>query len=124
MSLWKPQGEAYTIFAQSMDRTGYARGTLATREGLSAAVPALDPRPLLTMEDMGMGGMGHDMAGMDHSQMGGMNNSGEMMSMDGAELADSGTSSAPMDHSSRDWYGSFPDGRNAGYAKSSCVRNG
>lgn len=35
----EPQGEAYTIFAQSMDRTGYARGTLATREGLSAAVP-------------------------------------------------------------------------------------
>ena len=59
----------------SPDRTGYARGTLATREGLSAAVPALDPRPLLTMEDMGMGGMGHDMAGMDHSQMGGMDNS-------------------------------------------------
>ncbi len=70
------------------------------REGLSAVVPALDPRPLLTMEDMGMGGMGHDMAGMDHSQMGGMDNSGEMMSMDGADLADSGTSSAPMDHSS------------------------
>ncbi len=54
----EPQGEAYTIFAQSMDRTGYARGTLATREGLSAAVPPLDPRPLLTMEDMGMGGNG------------------------------------------------------------------
>lgn len=96
----EPQGEAYTIFAQSMDRTGYARGTLATREGLSAAVPPLDPRPLLTMEDMGMGGMGHDMARMDHSQMGGMDNSGEMMSMDGADLPDSGTSSAPMDHSS------------------------
>ena len=44
--------------------------------------------------------MGHDMAGMDHSQMGGMDNSGEMMSMDGADLPDSGTSSAPMDHSS------------------------
>lgn len=40
------------------------------------------------------------MAGMDHSQMGGMDNSGEMMSMDGADLPDSGTSSAPMDHSS------------------------
>ena len=48
----------------------------------------------------GYGGMGHDMAGMDHSQMGGMDNSGEMMSMDGADLPDSGTSSAPMDHSS------------------------
>ncbi len=50
----EPQGEAYTIFAQSMDRTGYARGTLATREGLVLPFP-LDPRPLLTMEDMGMG---------------------------------------------------------------------
>lgn len=39
----EPQGEAYTIFAQSMDRTGYARGTLATREGLSAAVPPRSP---------------------------------------------------------------------------------
>src|SRR3546814_20511377 len=31
--------QAYTIFAQSMDRTGYSRGTLAVREGLSAPVP-------------------------------------------------------------------------------------
>ncbi|EOV0634852.1 copper resistance system multicopper oxidase [Cronobacter turicensis] len=96
----EPQSEAYTIFAQSMDRTGYARGTLATREGLSAAVPALDPRPLLTMDDMGMGGMSHDMSGMDHGQMAGMDNSGEMMSMDGAEMPDSAASSTPMDHSS------------------------
>ena len=50
-------GDAFTIFAQSMDRTGYARGTLATRPGASAAVPPLDPRPLLTMADMGHGGM-------------------------------------------------------------------
>ncbi len=76
------------------------------------------------MEDMGMGGMGHDMAGMDHSQMGGMDNSGEMMSMDGADLPDSGTSSAPSRSQQHGRYGSFPDGRNAGYAKSSCVRNG
>ncbi|MFV3286909.1 copper resistance system multicopper oxidase [Pseudomonas sp. NY15356] len=74
--------QAYTIFAQSMDRTGYARGTLAVQHGLSAAIPALDPRPLISMADMGMdhsamGGMDHDMqgdmAGMDHSQMAGMN---------------------------------------------------
>ncbi|MFI8479181.1 copper resistance system multicopper oxidase [Pseudomonas sp. NPDC078700] len=70
--------EAYTIFAQSMDRTGYARGTLAVREGLSAPVPETDPRPLISMSDMGMdhgsmGGMDHSkMSGMDHSQMGGM----------------------------------------------------
>jgi CopA family copper-resistance protein len=44
----------YTIFAQAMDRSGYARGTLSPRPGLAAPVPALDPRPLLTMADMGM----------------------------------------------------------------------
>jgi CopA family copper-resistance protein len=61
----EPTGQdAFTIFAQSMDRTGYARGTLAVREGLSAPVPEPDPRPLLTMADMGHGGMGHDMSAM------------------------------------------------------------
>ena len=63
--LVEPSGQdAFTVFAQSMDRTGYARGTLATREGLSAPVPEMDPRPLLTMADMGHGGAGHDMASM------------------------------------------------------------
>ncbi|PMZ97621.1 MULTISPECIES: copper resistance system multicopper oxidase [unclassified Pseudomonas] len=68
----EPAADAYTLFAQAMDRTGYARGTLATRAGLSAPVPTLDPRPLVTMDDMGMGGMDHgsmDMSGMDHSSM-------------------------------------------------------
>jgi FtsP/CotA-like multicopper oxidase with cupredoxin domain len=58
---------AYAIFAQAMDRSGYARGTLAPREGVEATVPPLDPRPLLTMRDM-MGDMGGGaMAGMDMS---------------------------------------------------------
>ncbi|MGP6425523.1 copper resistance system multicopper oxidase [Pseudomonas pharyngis] len=73
----EPAADAYTLFAQAMDRTGYARGTLAARAGLSAPVPALDPRPLVTMDDMGMGGMDSggmnhgsmDMSGMDHSSM-------------------------------------------------------
>lgn len=75
--------QAYTLFAQSMDRTGYARGTLASSPGLSAAIPALDPRPLISMADMGMdhGNMAgmddvqgdHDpMAAMDHGSMQGM----------------------------------------------------
>ena len=59
----EPSGQdAFTIFAQSLDRTGYARGTLAVSPGLSAPVPDLDPRPLLTMADMGHGG--HDMSAM------------------------------------------------------------
>ncbi|MBU0562564.1 MAG: copper resistance system multicopper oxidase [Gammaproteobacteria bacterium] len=47
--------DAYTLFAQSMDRSGYARGTLAVRDGLQAPVPEPDPRPELSMEDMGHG---------------------------------------------------------------------
>ena len=49
-----PEEAPYTIFAQSMDGSGYARGTLAPRAGMRAPVPATDPRPLLTMSDMGM----------------------------------------------------------------------
>jgi CopA family copper-resistance protein len=52
----EPAGqEAFTIFAQAMDRTGFAAGTLAVRSGLRAAVPDLDPRPVLSMTDMGHG---------------------------------------------------------------------
>ncbi|WP_353742507.1 copper resistance system multicopper oxidase [Pseudomonas fluorescens] len=66
----EPTEAAYTLFAQAMDRTGYARGTLAVKTGLVAPLPPLDPRPLVTMDDMGMGGMDHgSMAGMDHSNM-------------------------------------------------------
>ena len=62
-------GRAYTLFAEAMDRSGYARGTLAPREGLSAPIPEMRPRPLLTMADMGMahGPMsGPQAASMDH----------------------------------------------------------
>jgi FtsP/CotA-like multicopper oxidase with cupredoxin domain len=64
----EPAGQdAYTIFAQDMGRTGYVSGTLAVREGLRAPVPAVDPRPLITMADMGHGGMSHDHAAMGHA---------------------------------------------------------
>jgi FtsP/CotA-like multicopper oxidase with cupredoxin domain len=54
------EDRAYTLFAESMDRSGCARGTLAPRQGMSAAIPERRKRPLRTMADMGMG----DMAGM------------------------------------------------------------
>ncbi|WP_370034193.1 copper resistance system multicopper oxidase [Qipengyuania mesophila] len=72
----EPTGEARTIVAESMDRSGMAVATLASRPGARASVPPLRDPPLLTMADMGMnhgtGGMDHggDMAGMDHSVMG------------------------------------------------------
>jgi CopA family copper-resistance protein len=76
----EPTLQSYTLFAQSMDRTGYARGTLSVKAGSSAPVPPLDPRPLVTMDDMGMGGMDHgNMAGMDHGSMAGMDHSAMAM---------------------------------------------
>lgn len=68
--LVEPTGQdAFTIFCQDMGRTGFAAGTLAVRHGLQAPIPARDPRPLLTMSDMGHdmgsgGHGGHDMAAM------------------------------------------------------------
>ncbi|WEZ88152.1 copper resistance system multicopper oxidase [Pseudomonas sp. NyZ480] len=84
----EPQDEqAYTIFAQSMDRSGYSRGTLAIREGLQAPVPAVDPRPVISMGDMGMD---HgSMAGMNHGSMAGMDH-GDMAGMDHGNMADIG----------------------------------
>jgi len=62
---------AYAIFAQAEDRTGYARGTLASRPGMAAAIPPMDPRPIRTMADMGMAGMEHgEMPGMELSPEG------------------------------------------------------
>ena len=85
-----PQDErAYTLFARSIDRTGFARGTLAPRAGMEAEVPKPDPVQWLAMQDMmgamtlagsahgavkgksGMSGM-QGLAGMDHGVMPGM----------------------------------------------------
>jgi CopA family copper-resistance protein len=60
-----PRDDAYTVFAQAMDRSGYARGTLAVRAGLQAPVPEPDKPQWLTMTDM-MGDMGQGTAAMDH----------------------------------------------------------
>ena len=82
----EPRGqEAYTIFAQDNGRTGWVSGTLAVREGLRAPVPPLDPRPLLTMADMGHG----------HMAGGGGMSCGA--AMQGGEMA-CGASMAGMDH--------------------------
>ncbi|MFN2646043.1 MAG: copper resistance system multicopper oxidase [Burkholderiales bacterium] len=96
--------QAYTIFAESIDRSGYARGTLAPRRGMTADVPPLRERPLRTMTDMGMdmGGDGHrghaagGQSSHDHSQHG-------SQSSDAPAPADHGMhsdhGSMPMDHS-------------------------
>jgi FtsP/CotA-like multicopper oxidase with cupredoxin domain len=57
------EDRAYTIFAESMDRSGYARGTIAPRPGMSAPIPERRRRPVRSMADMGMameGMAGHE----------------------------------------------------------------
>ena len=67
------EDKAFTLVAESIDRSGMARATFAPRLGMAAPVPPLRPRPTLTMKDMGMGDMDHgSMAGMDHGAMAGM----------------------------------------------------
>lgn len=78
------EDRAYTIFAESMGRSGFARGTLAPREGMNAEVPDLRKSPLLTMTDMGMA----------HAGMAGMGQEAEM-----SATKSDGTAPAPaMDH--------------------------
>jgi CopA family copper-resistance protein len=97
---------AYTIVAEANDRSGMARATLTPRLGLVAPVPALRPRPLATMKDMGMGGMG-DMpedgdatCAPEHAAM------GHCTPADAApagEHAAMGHSAGGMEHSMRDF---------------------
>ncbi|GBR02444.1 copper oxidase [Acetobacter oeni] len=86
----RPEGEGpWTVFVQSEDRTGYARGTLATRPGLPGPVPPMDPRPLRTMTDMGMGGTpagGHAGMSAAHGGMAGMEMSGSGSLKEGVEV--------------------------------------
>ena len=104
------EDRAYTFVSEAIDRSGMGRATLAPRLGMTAEVPPLRDRPILTMRDMGMehgsmSGMNHgsaaspatpmpgmahgspattaqdpagDMAGMDHANMAGANQGGEM----------------------------------------------
>lgn len=107
---------AYSVFAQAIDRSGYARGTLTPDPSLKAAVPPMDPLPILTHTDMGMdmrsgAHAGHDMsamvesqpAGMDHNahDMGAMGNDEhaghDMSTMDQGQHA--GHDMGAMDHS-------------------------
>ncbi len=72
------EDRAYTIFAETIDRSGYARGTFATRAGMSAEIPARRPRPIRMMEDMGM----H----MEHMNMEGMDMPGMKKNPDGTGM--------------------------------------
>ncbi|MFX7140027.1 hypothetical protein ABTH88_19075, partial [Acinetobacter baumannii] len=76
-----PDQRAYTIFAQAMDRSGYARATLAPEAGMRADVPPMDPKTWLSMSDMGMD---MDMSSMPSMASGGMQS--HMMDMPRMEM--------------------------------------
>ncbi len=59
----------YAVFAESMDRSGYAMGTLAPKVAMQAPVPERRSRPIRGMGDMGMDMQGMDMGGMDMDAM-------------------------------------------------------
>lgn len=75
------EDNAFTFVAEAADKSGLARATLAPRQGMSASVPPLRSRPLLSMDDMGMPKMSEmgNMNGMDMNMsskgMNGANNS-------------------------------------------------
>ncbi|PLA74943.1 copper oxidase [Hydrogenovibrio sp. SC-1] len=74
--------QSYAIYAQAIDRSGYAIGSITSDASKIAATPAMDPLPILSMTDMGMD---HSMPGMNHSNqamssrmsMGGMDHRGQ-----------------------------------------------
>ncbi|WP_435549629.1 copper resistance system multicopper oxidase [Desulfobacterium sp. N47] len=82
--LIKPaRDKAFTIFAESMDRSGYTRGTLSPESGMEAPVPQLRPRPVRSLEDIGMGGMVHGgMEGMNHGMHDEMGHGGNQTERD------------------------------------------
>jgi len=66
---------AYTVFAQDMGRSGYARATLAPWAGMTAPIPPMDDRPMRGMADMGMPMMAPeqiDASRVDRSRLGGL----------------------------------------------------
>jgi CopA family copper-resistance protein len=64
------QDRPFTLFAESIDRSGYARGTLSPEPGLEAPVPEMRTRPVRSLDDLGMGMMDDSLfGGMDHGEM-------------------------------------------------------
>ncbi|MCP3729837.1 copper resistance system multicopper oxidase [Sphingomonas sp. MG17] len=78
---------AYTLVAESIDRSGMARATLTPRLGMTAPVPVLRKRPTLSMRDMGMDMGSDDSCTPEHAKMG---------------HCTPGAPAAAMDHSMRD----------------------
>ena len=62
-------GNAYCLYAQNIDRTGFVAGTLTSDASLVAAIPDMDPAPILGHADMGMDHGSMDHGSMEHGSM-------------------------------------------------------
>ncbi|MEM7171918.1 MAG: copper resistance system multicopper oxidase [Pseudomonadota bacterium] len=91
---------AYALFAESMGRTAYARGTLAPRGGMTAEVPEMREPPRLTMADMGMAHGHHGGHGTDGWASGEIHVMADGTVMEGA--AHEGMDHGSMDNGSMD----------------------
>lgn len=116
---------AYTLFAESLDREGYALVTLAPRDGMRGPIPERRPRSILSMDDMGaamdhgaMTGMNDGTSGkMDHSGMAGMDHRA-MPGMDHGASSEAGSDAQPVG-----WASGFPaDARVLSYADLRALR--
>lgn len=96
--------QAYTLFAQSEDRTGYAVGTLTPRLGVKAPIPPMDPRPVRGMVDMGMGGMPSMAAMSGMGTMGNMATRSVSSSEDVDEIDDPGPPPLNVENQNRARY--------------------
>jgi len=78
--------QPFTIFAESLDRSGYARGTLSPQAGLSAPVPELRERPVRDLQDIGMGMMDDAIFGGGGDMKDGSMGQGDMKMDSGKKL--------------------------------------
>lgn len=94
---------AYSLLAEPIDRSGFARATLAPEQGMEAPVPPNRPRALLSMADMGM----------DHGAMAMPHGEGHEMHADAQETHDMGAAHSMQiqpDARPVGWGSGFPQG--------------
>jgi len=102
--------EAYSIFAQSLERSGYALGSLTYDKNIEAVVPSMDDAQALTHSDMGMDMSnmemeGMDMSGMKMNQATSNNKEDKQMVMSGMKMSkemDMSGMSMPMNHENKE----------------------
>src|SRR5690554_2699685 len=88
-------GNAYCLYAQNIDRTGFVAGSLTSDASLVAAIPDMDPAPILGHGDMGMDHGSMDHGSMDHGSM-------DHGSMDHGSMDHGSMDHGSMDHGAMD----------------------